>query len=179
MRLPESLQGLNFRKLKIFLALSVVFLAVLTALFLLFIRDETDLPLTEREKQAEKLLKPTSITAEGKTIQIAPKVEEITPEELNNWLLQKKSLKIVHVATAQEWQESHLKGSIFLTLESLSSPSVSLKQNENLVLISKDGVDSVLAADKLISNFAFNQAKVRSLKGGLDAWEKAGYEVEK
>jgi len=177
MRLPEFFKTSYFRKFRL---LAIFFVALFSFFLVLLIIVVTRIPEPlESEKLAAKLVNPTTISDNGRTVYVPAAVEEITSEELNLLMLEKKSPKIIHIASADEWQGGHLEGSTFLTLESLSFAPDSLGQNEEIVLISKNGVDSVLAAQKLFDNFAFNRDKVRSLKGGLEAWKQKGFKVEK
>lgn len=177
MTLPSFLASSDFRKLKITAAIFVIVsFAILGTLIIILQRQ---LQPSASEKKARELTNSTTIQADGETIELPPEIGEIIPEDLNLLLLQKDPPKIVHVASALEWQGAHLPDSTYLDPDNFAAPPNTLGQNENIVLISKDGVEAVLMAEKLINNFAFNRYKIRSLKGGLVAWEEKGFKVER
>lgn len=124
--------------------------------------------------------KPTKISYQGKEISVPPRVLTIAPEELDRQIQRKENINIIQIANPSEWRQGHVPGSTYIPKESFSStPPSTLSREGNLVLVSSDGRDSALIADRLVFSFGFNRNKVYSLDGGLQAWKKAGYKIEK
>lgn len=112
----------------------------------------------------------------GKVIEVAPKVKQISPETLYDSIISKKDIVIVQVFSGDEWQEPHIKGSVFIN-KSEFDYSPNLDQTKNYVFVSSDGYDSAEAISKLI-NLGFPYDKNVNLEGGLEAWKEKGYELE-
>jgi len=134
--------------------------------------------ITKKEKKHDPT-QPTTISYKGKKLTVAPNVLEIAPEELNYKIIHKEEVIIMQVATPEEWYAGHIPGSSFASKSDFSSIPPPISKDKDIVLVSKDGTDSALAVDSLVSKFGFDRNKVKSLKGGLSAWQKQGYKLEK
>ncbi len=114
----------------------------------------------------------------GRNVEVADgSYKNITPAELNTMLRDKDFVSInVHIPFA---------GNIANT--DLSIPYDQISTTENLaqlpadkdakiVLYCRSGRMSAISAEKLVS---LGYTNIWNLEGGMDAWEQAGYEIEK
>lgn len=179
MNLPKIQSHLNLNKqnlplLGIILTVVLVLLGIL-AYSLLGMGQ----PKPNQKTKTEDPTAPTTIIHKGKTIAVSPKVEQIKPELVKAILDRKEALTIIQVMEAAEWQQGHILDSQFIPLKTLLESSPSFDKNSKILLVSKDGSDGALAAEKLIYDWGYFRQTTFNLEGGLDAWKKKGFPVEK
>ncbi|MDO8730078.1 MAG: ubiquitin-like small modifier protein 1 [Candidatus Omnitrophota bacterium] len=92
---------------------------------------------------------------------------EITAEELKAALDDKKLVKIIDVREPHEYDICHLAGSTLIPLGQLPQRYKELNIADNLVLHCHKGVRSMRALE-FLKTVGFT--KVKSLKGGIEAW---------
>lgn len=176
MRLP-TLTEVSEKKFLILFVLFFVLFGTLLSLFVLF--GQKNQPMSEKQKTAISLTNPTSTTINGKLVSVPPKVRLISAADLNLYLQRKENIKIVQISSASEWQAGHIAGSIFIPAASFDKNPVLNNDQENLALVSKDSLDAILVAEKLVDNYGFDRNKTLVLQGGLLAWQKAGFPIQK
>ena len=76
------------------------------------------------------------------------------------------------VRTPEEWAQAHLQNSTLIPLSDLSGRLSELPRDRNIVVVCATGSRS-RQAQTLLQKAGFAQAV--SMKGGLTAWEAAGY----
>jgi len=94
---------------------------------------------------------------------------EITVCELHRLLEQNHDLQVVDVRELYEWAICHIEGSKLIPLASLPAKLRQLDGHKEIVTICHLGVRSLLALEILR---AAGFSRVRSLKGGIDAWAR-------
>ena len=105
--------------------------------------------------------------------------KSITSKELMSWIENKKKFVLVDVREAKEvssgWIESKKTKKIPRgKLDPAVAKSGALKPNQTIVLYCHKGPRAVLAI-KTLKELGFDN--VYNLKGGIDAWLKAGYPI--
>ena len=95
---------------------------------------------------------------------------EISADELKAELDAKKPVKIVDVREPHEYDICHLEGSKLIPLSEFVQRIGELDSAEELVLHCHHGMRSMKALD-LLRSAGFR--KIKSLKGGIDAWAEA------
>lgn len=106
------------------------------------------------------------------------RVEEITPDEVNEKLENDDDFILYDVREQDEWKKSHIAGAGYLgkgVIERDIEEEVPDTDKE-LVLYCGGGYRSALAADNL-QKMGYNN--VKSLKGGFRSWNEAGLPIEK
>jgi rhodanese-related sulfurtransferase len=100
----------------------------------------------------------------------------ISPKQASTQFSEKKAI-IVDVREDAEWQEHHIPGAIHIPLGQLKSRLSELEPYKNTAIITqcRSGGRSAKAADQLQEAQFTN---VRSLDGGIQAWEKAGLPIQ-
>lgn len=169
--------NLNKQNLRLLLLVGGVVLVLILILLYSILSPQ----LTTKKNPVSKLdpTKTTKIVVNRKEVEVAPRVEQIKPELLKSLIDQKEALVIVQIMSATEWQKGHLAGSEFIPLSTILNYAPNLDKNSKTVLISKDGVDGATAAEKMIYGWGFYRQITFNLEGGLNAWQKKGYKVEK
>lgn len=81
-------------------------------------------------------------------------------------------VQVVDCRTEREWKSGHLDGAKLMPLGSLGGRMGSLDQDQPVIVVCKSGHRSAIAARQL-TDAGF--ADVKSLKGGVDAWKRAGH----
>jgi adenylyltransferase/sulfurtransferase len=94
---------------------------------------------------------------------------EINPPELADERESNPRLTIVDVREPYEWQISRIAGSVHIPLGSLPRHMGELEGGSDIVTVCHHGVRSMLALELLR---AAGFSRVRSLRGGIDAWAK-------
>ena len=94
---------------------------------------------------------------------------EITVGELHQHREQNADLQLVDVRELYEWAICHIEGSELIPLGTLPAKLRQLDGHKEIVTICHVGVRSLLALEILR---AAGFSKVRSLKGGIDAWAR-------
>lgn len=174
MDLPKIRKYLKSNKtLSIFLTPFIISLLVIVFWFLLINKTKNNPPTVNDPT------KRTTVIYQGKEISVPPKVLQISAEDLYHLLQTKSPVMVVEVTSISDWQQGHIKGSFVMPKSFFSDGPDGLSPNTNLALVSSDGVDSALVAEKLIGLYAFDRQKTMSLQGGLNAWKTKGYPLEK
>jgi adenylyltransferase/sulfurtransferase len=99
----------------------------------------------------------------------SPQDMELTVQQLQRRLEQGPSVRIIDVREPYEWAICRLDGSELVPLGQLPSSLRDLEGHEEIVTVCHVGVRSLLALQILR---AAGFSKVRSLKGGIDAWAR-------
>ena len=85
-------------------------------------------------------------------------------------LLATRSALLVDVRQPAEWTAGHIDGTLHIPLSQLSRRLDELPQHQTIVTICRSGHRSALAA-RTLSRAGHN---VLNLKGGINAWTRAG-----
>jgi rhodanese-related sulfurtransferase len=105
----------------------------------------------------------------------APSAPEITVDQLLRELAQ-GPVQVVDVREPEEWADGHIPGSVHLPMGDVASRLTELDPEQPVVTVCRIGVRSLLSADELLlAGFG----DVKSLAGGIVAWENAGQLVER
>lgn len=162
------------------IALPAGFIVLLLIVILLgiFLPKLTKKPGSNNSEKLNYYTKPTAIKVNGKNQGVPARVRQISPKSLYEAILNKEDLQLVQIIKDDEWKKPHIKGSIFVVGKSLSKSTYGLDPAIKHVFISDDGLDSAVAIDTLIT-YGFSRETNLNLEGGLDAWEKGGYPLEK
>lgn len=105
-------------------------------------------------------------------------MEKITTEELQEMKEDEKDLVIVDVLGPEMFEEQHIPGAINIPFENIAEKALEkLDKDQRIVLYCKNKActASPRAAEKL-DKLGFE--KVYDYEKGLEAWKKAGKEVE-
>jgi sulfur-carrier protein adenylyltransferase/sulfurtransferase len=94
-------------------------------------------------------------------------VPEITPEELSSRLGEKEPVFLLDVREPGEWEIAHLEGATLIPSRELAARAGELPAVGEVVVYCKSGRRSAAATRLLLG---LGRRRVRSLKGGLDAW---------
>jgi molybdopterin/thiamine biosynthesis adenylyltransferase/rhodanese-related sulfurtransferase/molybdopterin converting factor small subunit len=94
---------------------------------------------------------------------------EIAPQELKAMLDAKKPIRIIDVREPHEYEICHIQGSTLIPLSEFIQRMGELDSSETLVLYCHRGMRSMKALE-ILRSAGFR--KVKSLKGGIDAWAK-------
>ncbi|CEK11945.1 rhodanese-like domain-containing protein [Legionella hackeliae] len=103
-------------------------------------------------------------------------IKIIDAPTLNDWLA-KKTAVLVDVREPEENDAENIPGAILIPLNTLSTKNLPETSNKKLVFHCKAGKRSYNACEKLVASDP--SLEVYSLEGGIGAWEKAGYPVNK
>lgn len=102
----------------------------------------------------------------------AAAVEALLPKEASEALSRNGNAKLLDVRSYEEFEEAHIKDSVNIPLDSLSSKLGQIGGNESdYILICRSGKRAAMAAEILVKN-GFRSVKV--LSGGVMQWEKEG-----
>jgi rhodanese-related sulfurtransferase len=83
---------------------------------------------------------------------------------------------ILDVRTREEYNESHIMGSILIPVQELDIRFKELPQDKKILVYCRSGSRSVTASEILVKN-GFTQ--IYNMQGGITGWKNAGYEVVK
>lgn len=102
---------------------------------------------------------------------------KISPSDLKHLLDEHPDLRVVDVRSGAEYESMHIKGTYNLPLTDLPdvAPQVA-GLDAPLVLVCQSGVRAAQAEQVLAKNGC---TRVKILDGGVNAWEKAGFAVNK
>ncbi|GAA0716502.1 rhodanese-related sulfurtransferase [Halorubrum trapanicum] len=110
---------------------------------------------------------------------------EIDPEELSALLEERadgsagdpddeaESLRVVDIRDLRAFDRGHLPGSECIPFPELTSRVAELEGADRIVTVCPHGVASQQAAQLIGSYEGTQNARVESLRGGIEAWEKA------
>lgn len=104
---------------------------------------------------------------------------EISPFELNKKIENKESLKLVDVREDYEYEESHIKNTLLLSVNKITGEELDklgLGKDDEIVLYCRSGRRSAKAYEILES---LGYKNVKSMMGGLIHWKEEGLPVVK
>ncbi len=99
---------------------------------------------------------------------------EITPAQAFDKI--QKGAFVLDVRTPQEWTQMRIAKSTLVPLEELQNQLGSLPKDRDIVVVCQSGGRSK-EAQAMLQQAGFKRAS--SMAGGLDAWQAAGYPLEK
>ena len=91
----------------------------------------------------------------------------IAPSELEKWLQENKSVKLVDVRSREEFEAVQIPGSILLSQTVMQQLMASGSNTEAIVIVDHAGKNGLDAAAYFTGHGLQN---VRCLRGGIDAW---------
>jgi len=101
-------------------------------------------------------------------------LKDIEPSELKDWLISKKAL-LVDVRDASEYAREHIAEARLIPLRRIGKTDFSDEQARIGVFHCRTGQRTARAAQALI---ATGFEEVYHLKGGIEAWKRAGFPTE-
>lgn len=101
-------------------------------------------------------------------------IQRTTLETLRHWI-QNDQVCLVDVRGAGEHQAQNIPGSISLPLDTITADQLQTYTSKNIVLYCQTGQRSDEAFKKLETSK--QNLNLSVLENGLDAWKKAGYEI--
>ena len=102
-------------------------------------------------------------------------VPEILPSEVRGRLIETPdALELIDVGESREYVRAHIRQARNLPLPRLTHGEHDLPRDRTLVLVSRSGRRSELAVRILLGH---GYADIHNLKGGMLAWEAAGYPI--
>ena len=93
----------------------------------------------------------------------------IGPKELDDWLKQDKTVRLLDVRSREEFEAVHLEGSQLLTQPVMRDVLAEGTNTRPLVIIDHQGKQALDAAAYFMGHGLQN---VRCLRGGIDAWSR-------
>lgn len=84
------------------------------------------------------------------------------------------SVQIVDCRSQREWKSGHIRGARLMPLDTIGSRAKDLDPARPVVVVCRSGHRSSIAARTLASH---GFTDVKSLKGGLSAWTRAGHRL--
>ena len=84
------------------------------------------------------------------------------------------TVQIVDCREQREWKSGHIDGSKLIPLRSIGQRMDELDQHRPVIVLCRSGHRSAIAARQL-TKAGFVDA--RSMRGGINAWSRAGYEL--
>ena len=103
---------------------------------------------------------------------------EIDPAELAELGTDGESLRIVDIRDQRAFDSGHLPGSECLPFPELTTRITELEGASRIVTVCPHGVASRQAAQLIGSYAGTEDARVESLRGGIEAWEREVGELE-
>lgn len=106
------------------------------------------------------------------------RVDEITPEKVNEKIEKADDFRLIDVREKDEWDQSHIAGAEYMGKGIIERDIEKMVKDmdQELVLYCGGGYRSALAADNL-KKMGFHD--VKSLKGGFRSWTEAGLPIVK
>lgn len=89
---------------------------------------------------------------------------------------QLKDIVVVDVRTSTEYEAGHIPGSISIPVDSLEQNAHILKGQKLVIVYCQSGCKKSLKAYHILKQRGFKA--VKNLSGGIDAWKKAGGNIE-
>jgi rhodanese-related sulfurtransferase len=93
----------------------------------------------------------------------------ISASELKEWLRQDDTIRLVDVRSREEFEATHLEGSVLLSQSTMREILAEGTNSRPLVIIDHQGGQSLDAAAYFLGHGLQN---VRCLRGGIDAWAR-------
>jgi len=115
--------------------------------------------------------------------EVRSRIREVGPEEARSWMESEPRLLVLDVREPDEVRRAHIRGAHVVPrglLEPKAAPDSPARDPEldperPVLVYCGSGVRSALAADVLQT---FGYRDVRSLAGGISAWQTDGFPVE-
>ena len=104
-----------------------------------------------------------------------PAAGELIISAADAYQLYQDDVFVLDVRTPEEYQESHIPGSVLIPLDQLGLRAGELPQNETILVYCRSGNRS-LEAVYMLDEAGFK--RVHSLDQGINNWIQSGYEVE-
>lgn len=99
--------------------------------------------------------------------------KEISPQRAQTEMA--NGAMLLDVREVDEYNQSHIAGSLLVPLSDLSTRLQELPQDRMIIVVCRTGARSAQGRDFLLASGFSN---VTSLSGGIQAWMAAGYPVE-
>ena len=93
-------------------------------------------------------------------------------------LIEKEKAPVVDVRTPGEYASGHVPGSVLIPVDSLYTRMDDLPKNNKLVFICGVGQRSALACEIAVA-MGLEDVHLYNVEGGIEAWIRQGYPVEK
>jgi rhodanese-related sulfurtransferase len=98
-------------------------------------------------------------------------VPEIDPDELATLLEDDTDVRVVDIRSPTAFQRGHIPGSDNVPFPRLPQQAPEYTDADRVVTVCPHGKDSIRAARLLLSHEGIDEGEVRSLAGGLTAWD--------
>jgi rhodanese-related sulfurtransferase len=101
--------------------------------------------------------------------------ESITPQQAHELLQNDPNVTLLDVRTPEEFAEEHIAEATLIPLQILEEniPKLSNAKETKIIVYCRSGTRSV-AASRILTENGFD---VLNVKGGINGWKDAGYEV--
>ena len=104
-------------------------------------------------------------------------VENIDPATLRKWLEAERAV-LVDVREPSEYEAEHIEGAALVPLGRIRRAALPGHDGRNLVIMCKMGGRGQAACQRLRAEMSAHET-IYHLEGGILAWKKAGFPVEK
>lgn len=91
-------------------------------------------------------------------------------------LLEKGEIIVVDVRQPSEYERGHIPGSLLIPLDELDERLQEIPEGKRVVTVCRSGSRSSRAKRLLVENGLDN---VHNMSGGMIAWERAGFDIER
>lgn len=105
-----------------------------------------------------------------------PTIQTVDAKTAKEWLIQNKAI-IVDVREPAEYALTHITGAKLIPVDSIHSDKLPKLGRKKLIVYCRIGRRGATACEKLL--LSNSDLEVYNLKGGMSAWEKSGFTVEK
>ncbi len=103
-------------------------------------------------------------------------IVSISVEECKEFLREKKDVILLDVRTQNEHSMNKIPSSILIPLNELQNHISELSKDDKILIYCATGNRSQIACN-ILQSFGFENCF--NVDGGIDAWQKAGFETEK
>ncbi|MFC1855528.1 rhodanese-like domain-containing protein [Thermodesulfobacteriota bacterium] len=100
----------------------------------------------------------------------------ITPEKVKELIDNKADIVLLDVRTAQEHNAAHIKGVKLIPIKEIPKRLGEIPKDKDVIVLCAVGGRSAQATKFLLDN---GFTKIRDMQGGMKAWQKKGFPVEK
>jgi len=97
---------------------------------------------------------------------------EIDPERLETLLAENEEIRIVDIRDQRAFDRGHLPGSECIPFPELTTRIAELERASRIVTVCPHGIASRQAAQLIGSYAGTENARVESLRGGIEAWKR-------